>query len=205
MFNFSLKIFMTVELLTTLMINNPSYAQSSKINKSSINKTYQSKNKNQKKDHQTLHDLEFNYHKILSEIRRKLEAESKQNNIQSNLLDDLKKKIKLLEIHHQEMVNNLKSSAPTPKLNQKIEIDQIINSDSSEWVEDLKKVYNTKAKIGNDVLLNSSQAEELPTTQKSVPSKTLDYSEQMIDTHFTPYKSVNEIIENSDEHKHSYD
>lgn len=205
MFNFLLKSFTTIGFFVYLILNQSSHSQASKTHEFKSSKAYQcSQNKIDKKYH-TLKDLEFNYHKILNEIRHKLESESKQNNIQTNILDDIKKKIQILEIHHQEMINNLKSSAPTPKLNQKIEFAQIIDAEATEWVEDLKKAYNTKTKRKVEELLNNSQAEELPTTQKSVPSKTLNYDEQMIDPNFTPYKSVKEIVGDTEEHERQYD
>lgn len=206
MCHFSLKLFSTLALCNSLIQNSCVHSHNSDQKTIKKIETYQSIEKKQKRSNQKLKDIEFNFHKILSEIRRKLEAESKQNNIQTNLLEDLKKKIKLLELQHQEIINNLKSTAPTPKLNQKIEISQIIDPDAVEWVENLKKVYEIDIKKKSEDLSNYSKAQDLPTANKSVPLKTLNYDEQMINTNYTPYKSVREIIgENTEEHERQYD
>ncbi|MBA4249863.1 MAG: hypothetical protein C0432_05110 [Candidatus Puniceispirillum sp.] len=174
--------------------------KSSNLNRDTHNKPAQAeKREDRKVDHHylaKLKDIQINYHKVLEEIRVKLESESKKNCLQTNHLEDAKKKIKLLEIHYQELVSSLKSSAPTPKLNQKIDISLLMGSDSAEWIEQLKKAYDSKAKKNNDGPNAFYQTQDLPVSQKSVPTKTLDYDDQMINKNFTPYNTVQEIDEN---------
>ncbi len=182
--------------------NEPSH-----VNKDAHDKPAQNKRKNKTEaDHHylaQLKDIEINYHKVLEEIRLKLESGSKKNCLQTNHLEDAKKKIKLLEAHYQELVNSLKSTAPTPKLNQKIDISLLMGSDPTEWIEQLKKAYDSKPK--NDNLNIIYQTQDLPISQKSVPTKTLDSEDQVINQSYTPYNSVQEIKEDPNKTELQYD